>query len=604
MNVLTRMADGLVNLVSGLGTPRDKASGATYTYDPPLQDAELVNFYRSSWLARKIVQVPAHDAFRKWRNWQAQPDQITALEAEEKRLGLRDKLAEAYWKARLFGGAAVYISDGAADTSKPLDVGRIGKGGIKFLNVMLPKDFEFSQHSLERDPQSPNFNRPSLYRFQTGKGGVNTFGLDIHPSRLVVFTGDELPDPDLAIGAGGYRWGESVLQGQQTAIKNAEAVAANVVSLIYEAKVDVINVPNLMSSLSDPAYEARILKRFQLAAMGKGINGTLLLDGEETYSHKSASFSTLDSLLDKFNQIVAGASDIPVTRLLGNSPGGLNSTGEGDQRNYYDHIQSIQETEITPAISTLDEVLIRSALGGRDPDIHYVWASLWQTSDKERAEVGKAGAEIISKLNDTGLYPREALASAGANFMVEHSILPGFDKAIGEGGDNKPDYDLGNPDVTTDAAPRTLYVRRDVLNGEEIIAWAKEQGFKTTLPADDLHVTIAYSRQPLDWMKLGEAWTDEIKVVAGGPRMMEAFGKNGEAKVLLFNCSILSWRHEEIKNAGGSWDHPEYQPHITISYSEDAPDIAAIEPYRGVIQLGPEIFEDINEDWASGIKES
>jgi 2'-5' RNA ligase len=119
-----------------------------------------------------------------------------------------------------------------------------------------------------------------------------------------------------------------------------------------------------------------------------------------------------------------------------------------------------------------------------------------------------------------------------------------------------------------------------------------------------MHVTIAFSRKPLDWVKAGEAWDSEIEIAEGGARMMESFGENGEAKVLLFSSSQLSWRHEQIKEAGASWDHPEYQPHITISYDPDGPDIKDIEPYRGKIVLGPEIFQEVNEDWKSGIKET
>ena len=81
---------------------------------------------------------------------------------------------------------------------------------------------------------------------------------------------------------------------------------------------------------------------------------------------------------------------------------------------------------------------------------------------------------------------------------------------------------------------------------------------------------------------------------------MERFG---EARVLLFTNDDLKWRHERIKDAGASWDHSEYQPHITISYDPDAPDISTIEPYQGPIILGPEIFQEVKDDWQEGIKE-
>ena len=143
-----------------------------------------------------------------------------------------------------------------------------------------------------------------------------------------------------------------------------------------------------------------------------------------------------------------------------------------------------------------------------------------------------------------------------------------------------------------------MYVRRNVLNAKDIIRWAKAQGFEATLPESDLHVTIAFSRQPVDWFKVGTSWSPKVEVSAGGPRAMEEFG---EAKVPLFASSDLTWRHDEIREAGASWDHPEYQPHITISYG-DAPD--GVEPYQGPIILGPEIFEEVKEDWQESIVEA
>jgi hypothetical protein len=154
--------------------------------------------------------------------------------------------------------------------------------------------------------------------------------------------------------------------------------------------------------------------------------------------------------------------------------------------------------------------------------------------------------------------------------------------------------------VARDAAPRTLYVSRKVKNAGDIIRWAKSQGFETTLEAGDLHVTIAFSRDPVDWFKVGESWSPELKVGPGGPRQMAQFG---DATVLLFTASELRWRHDEIERAGASWDHPEYQPHITISYGFKG-DLAKVEPYQGEIVLGPELFAEVKEDWAKAIKET
>src|SRR5271166_5141090 len=46
---------------------------------------------------------------------------------------------------------------------------------------------------------------------------------------------------------------------------------------------------------------------------------------------------------------------------------------------------------------------------------------------------------------------------------------------------------------------KTLYVHRDLKNTKQFLKWAKKQGFKTTVPREDLHVTLCYSKTPVDW---------------------------------------------------------------------------------------------------------
>ncbi len=615
-NVIALVRDSLTNLVSRMGTGRDKTSHSFYGL-PLLSDAEIVNAYRGAWLPRKIVDIPALDSCRNWRNWQAAKNQIEKIEAEEKRLNVRAKVLEARTNARLLGGAGILIGTGDQDMMQPLDVERIGRGGIQYLTVFTRK--HLSAGEIERDPGSEFYGKPSSYRVSGKNGQV----IDVHPTRLAIFQGSPVPDDDFAMHPG---WGDSVLVAVLDAIKNADSTAANIASLVFEAKIDIIRVPNFMASVGDEEYKRKILERYTLANTAKGINGTLMLDKEEEYESKSASFAQLPEVLDRFLTVVSGAADIPATRLLGQSPAGLNSTGEADLRNYYDRISAMQEIEMTPALYRLDEALIRSAIGKRDPSIYYSWAPLWQMTDKERADIFRTKADAARAIAGTGgmspeLIPLEALSDGLVNALVEDGSLPGLEKAIEEYGklsDQEEDEEAAaevfpakaNEQVrlaANDAAPRTLYVRRDVLNAAEIIAHFKAQGFATTMPADDMHVTITFSRQPVDWMMMGENWSDNDKggltIPAGGPRLMDAFGQNGEAKVLLFSSSALSWRHEEMKRNGATWDHPEYQPHITISYADDVPDIGGIEPYRGEIELGPEIFEEVKENWKEGITE-
>jgi hypothetical protein len=158
--------------------------------------------------------------------------------------------------------------------------------------------------------------------------------------------------------------------------------------------------------------------------------------------------------------------------------------------------------------------------------------------------------------------------------------------------------------ITKYAMPSTLYVRRPLLNGAEVARWAKGVGFPSTLPPADMHVTIAFSKRPVDWMKIGVGYPAEmlnLDVAAGGPRNLAVFGEG--AVVLQFVSAALTWRHEDIIAAGASWDWPDYLPHVTITYGPGKVPVNETIPYQGELHFGPEIFEPVDEGWKDKVTE-
>lgn len=608
-------ADSLRSLLGALGDPeRDKLASTRY-FDTLLSDDQLLNSFRNSWIARKAVTIPAMDAVRKWRNWQADQKDITLLEKTEKRLGLQTKMLQCKTLARLWGGAAIVIGVDGQSPDQPFDPESVQKDKLVYLTVMSRRELVSGQ--MEQDPLNEWYGRPMDFQVSNGREFST-----VHPSRIVYQVGDAHPDPMLVVGAN-VGWGDSVLQSIYSAMINSDSTNANVASLVFEANVDVIAVPELMEHMSSLPYREKLLNRFTLAAAGKSINRTLLLDGEEVFTSHAKSFSNLDKLMEQFVLFVAGAADIPLTRFLGQSPAGMSSTGDGDMKNYHDRVQSIQTLDIQPAMFRLDEALIRSALGARPDELFYTWAPLEQMSEKEKAEIAKLQAETVQIITGTGLFMQEELREVYGNQLVEEGVFPGLADLLKQNGNELPEWDLearaGEASTLTveagaeaaqkaakeppapkkpvgDATPRTLYMRRDVLNGEEILDWYRGRGVEGLYAAEQLHVTIAYSKKPLDWMKLGESWSSKLEV-EGGPRVHEMFGDKKDVLVLAFASNELSWRAQAVIEAGGSSDHPEYQPHITLSLQGlSAPE--GLEPYPGRILLGPELFSELEEgDW-------
>lgn len=417
--------DTLTSLVAGLGTDRDKSATVSYAA-PNLTDREIIDAYNGAWLPRKIVDQPARDTFRKWRAWQGDTAVNGVIEKEEKRLDLQAKLERAYRLARLLGRAHVYFDLGD-DPSKPLVIDRVRKGGLRFATVLTRR--EIADGDIDDDPMSPYYGLPRYYDLTSPTRGL----VRIHPSRLVTFWGDDSPQ-DLVFGRRGY----SILQAAIPAIKRHDSTVANVAGLVFEARVDVITVPGLGGLMQDQAQSQAILDRFRLMSTMKGNNGLVLLSGSESkdvpgeeWDTKTTTFATLPDIIEKAQEEVSAASGIPRAILFGASGGGLGSTGDLELSSYYDNVNSIQSNEIEPAMMMLDECLIRSALGSRPADLWYTWASLWQTSDKEKSEIADKITTSGERLIRMGM-PADVAIPVIASALVEAGTFPGLEAALSE----------------------------------------------------------------------------------------------------------------------------------------------------------------------------
>jgi phage-related protein (TIGR01555 family) len=210
--------DSFKNLVANLGTGRDKQSAGDYSLNT-LTDAQWSIIYRVSWMGRKVVDIPAKDATRKWREWMAESDQIEKLEAEEKRLHLPQKVTLALQQARLFGGSAIYFSIEGDDPETPLDPESVREGGLAFATVLSKS--VLTPGDIDLDPLSETYGHPEFYEISGEQSGNQR----IHSSRLAIFIGNEILTPEELTGV--YQgWGDSVLMSAYEAVRNADSTAS------------------------------------------------------------------------------------------------------------------------------------------------------------------------------------------------------------------------------------------------------------------------------------------------------------------------------------------------------------------------------------------
>ncbi len=566
--------DGLANIMSGAGTSIDKSSYDQYVVQ--CDNQQVMQSYRASWIMRKIVDMPARDMTRKGRAWQGEPEEVEARQEREKELKLWAKLKKALKYGDL-GGGAIFLGTNDANLDQPINEG----AELTYLHVFTRDELSFER--LIRDPRDPLYGEPELWTLNAG----NTGSVFIHPSRFIPFKGRDVPDRVVGSQSEQSYWGDPVYTSVRNAVQNADKAADGFASLIDEAKTDTYKFKQLTQLLGDAEGEKTLKRRVEATQMGASIHRSRILDTEDEWETRQVNWSNMDKVSMHYLATVAGAADIPATRFLGKSPDGMNSSGEGDEQNYLDRLSSDQVEKLKPALDHIDQFMF-------DQPLEWSFPPLSEMTEKEKAEIGERKSKAIVGYIQAGALSADAVADVAPAMLEADGILPGIKDAQDALPDFEPDPRLeGGATDMVDAAPRTLYVSRPVLNRSEIQDWAAEQGLGEL--QEDLHVTIAYSRTPVDWIAIEGEWNQEkdgtVTIEPGGPRLVEPLGDR--TAVLMFSSSRLGWRHEQIKHNGASWDYPDYQPHISLT--GESVDLEGVEAYQGAIELGPEKFEEVRD---------
>ena len=411
--------DGLANVLSGAGTSIDRRTHAFYALKA-VNPTEVQASYRDSWLMRKIVDLPAIDMTRAGRDWQAESADIEALEQAERDLRLWDKLRQALILGRL-GGGAIIIGVGN-DPTVPLPT-NVGRGQLRYLHVV--SRHQITLGDFDQDFDSETYGQPLWFSLNGPRNTVR-----IHPSRVIPFSGVPLP-PDTWVAQQDRFWGDPVYRSVIDAVKNADSATHGFASLIDEANYDIIGIPNLMSNLGQPGYEAQLTKRISLITASKSMHRSVIRDSEETWDQRSVNWSGMPDVIKTYLSVVAGAADIPATRFLGKAPDGMNATGDGDEANYLAMISAQQDTILRPALNRLDPVMTGHAAVNAG-DAWFDFAPLKVMSELDRANIALLKANMITAYVTNGTIPMDALIKSVPNMVAEDGTIPGLEQAIAD----------------------------------------------------------------------------------------------------------------------------------------------------------------------------
>lgn len=371
-------ADGWENVFTGHGVNgRDKTRG-TQVSVLALSWMDCEALYRGDDMAAKIAEEPAREATRRWFDVQISDDKETeeALEREMRALRAPGRFREAMSKARAYGGAGIVvgIDDGVGDPALPVNEKNIR--GIRFLTVF--DSFELSPRSWYGDAFSPNYGKPETYWVQAqgyGAIGVPQAGTTIvHESRVLRFEGIKVSRRQDGRNRG---WGDSCFVRILEVLSNFGLAWSGAGQLLADFSQAVLQIRGLTELISS-GREDVIRKRLEAIEMGRSTVRAAVLDagsGEpgdagETFERKATPMSGYPEMLDRFMTRLAAAADMPVSRLFGIAPSGLNANDKTGETWWTERVEGLQEEILREPAERLTRLMMlakEGAAGGKEP---------------------------------------------------------------------------------------------------------------------------------------------------------------------------------------------------------------------------------------------
>jgi phage-related protein (TIGR01555 family) len=426
-------ADGFVNLVTALGTARDKMSFNRFVRGNQLDVETLDAMYSEDDMAARVCDVVPEEELRQGYNIVVAPDADTeggealddaaslseSVHDAADALDLANKVIEARVWGRVFGGGILLlgVDDGAIAEDGSLATPLNEKGIVSFdhINVL---DRRYA-HPLKfySDPASAKFGLAETYLItpqasQSTAAAQMAFGtIEIHETRLVVFGGTRTSIRTRQEMGG---WDTSVIQRMNTTLSQFGVSWDALAHMLQDASQGVFKMKGFIDALASDETSL-VMQRLNMMDMSRSVARALVLDEEgESFERQNYSWSGIKDPFEMLMLRLAAASRMPVTVLMGQSPAGLSATGESDIRWFYDTIRTSQNNEVKPALEYILRLVMLAKSGPTNGQVPESWSvtfpSLWQMSPTEQAAVEKSTAERDAIYMDRGVLTPEEVA--------------------------------------------------------------------------------------------------------------------------------------------------------------------------------------------------
>ncbi len=402
------MFDGFSNTSARMGqNTTNLLEGTEYQSNRLSFNWNLLNIlYREHWIVRRIVDVVAEDMVKNWYKIKSQisPSDIKRINILERRTQLRARTLEGLRWARLYGGAAgVIIIQGQEDMlDKPLELDTLLPGYFKGLLILDRWNGIYPGTQIVEDSNDIDFGLPMYYHIRSDAIGT---GIKVHHSRVVRFINRDLPYIEKLMES---YWGASELEHIYEELKKRDNTSWNIATLIFSANLKVYQMDGFeQMALMDEQALGDLYKTLMLMNEMMNNNSMQVIGKNDTFDTRQYTFSGLSDIYSEFMMDVAGAAEMPVTKLFGRSPAGMNATGESDMQNYYDSIEQKQEACLRPVLEKLLPILCISAFGFVPDDLEIEFNNCRRPTEEERKTLAQQTASAIIEVYNSGLISQK-----------------------------------------------------------------------------------------------------------------------------------------------------------------------------------------------------
>lgn len=442
--ITSKTSDGFRNMAMKLGvsplgeeqSADNQISFGRYQFNLITRNRiQLEAAYRGSWIVGRVIDCVAEDMTKAGivMTTHEGAEKIQDFKVQLSRLQIWQRIKDTTAWGRLYGGSIGVFQIDGQDLESPLDPETIDQG--QFLGIAVYDRWQLNPVLSQVIESGPDIGLPAYYDIVLGSnlndpgqvwgqgsqvvqppsnentakaqtaqtaGAMTAARVRVHHTRCFRMGGHKLPFFQAITE---MMWDESIIERMWTALIEFETADASAGGLIGRALLRTVGIDGFRDILSTGG-EAKegLIEMFEYMRQFQNSEGLTLLDKEDTFDTTAYSFAGLSEVLEKFEEHVSGASETPMVRLLGQNPAGLGDSGKSDLINYYDSINTKQETHLRNPVEKLIKIMWRSCFGEPAPkDLTFKFTPLWQVPAGEKADIATKNTASVVQAEQAGI---------------------------------------------------------------------------------------------------------------------------------------------------------------------------------------------------------